>query len=63
MQHGQRFRDLFETAIGLDDDDIDWQAVRPLGRGGFGVVGLFEKKNRWGQTEDVSSQSLHHDPH
>lgn len=34
------------------DDDKDWRPVRPLGQGGFGAVGLWQKFDRNGNVKD-----------
>lgn len=36
----------------LDDDDHDWRPVRPLGKGGFGIVGLWQKFNNYDTVKD-----------
>ena len=48
--------------IGFEDDDLDWEGVRPLGHGNFGAVGLWVGKDKNGTNVKVSSTkapSLH----
>lgn len=54
IQWGERFADLFYNRIGGLNDQ-DWIPERPLGSGGFGVVGLFQRKNERGEIIDVSN--------
>lgn len=41
--------------IGFEDDDLDWEGVRPLGQGNFGAVGLWVGKDKNGSNVKVSS--------
>lgn len=47
------------------DDDINWKPIRPLGQGGFGIVGLWQKFNRHGDVKDslaIKQQKYNQDP-
>lgn len=34
--------------VGFDDNDLEWEGVRPLGKGAFGKVGLWAAKDTQG---------------
>lgn len=41
--------------VGFEDDEFEWEGVRPLGQGSFGTVGLWAAKNNKGVTVKVSN--------
>lgn len=40
--------------VGFEDDDLEWEGVRPLGQGAFGRVGLWVAKDKNGVNVKVS---------
>lgn len=49
---GKPFSNFLDSAPGYNRMDDTWQPVRALGKGGFGMVGLWEKRNRQGVVQD-----------
>ena len=48
------------------DDDTGWRPVRPLGKGGYGIVGLWQKTDNNGTVLDslaIKQQRYHSKPH
>jgi hypothetical protein len=41
--------------VGFEDDDLEWEGVRPLGKGNFGQVGLWAAKDKNGVNVKVSA--------
>ena len=50
----RRIEDVLSSTTYLPQDG-EWTPVRPIGRGGFGVAALFERKDINGETTDVSN--------
>ena len=49
---GKQVSNFLDSSPGNDQMDNSWQPVRALGKGGFGLVGLWEKTNRKGVVVD-----------
>jgi serine/threonine protein kinase len=48
---GSRWAYFLKSATDLDDE-TDWRPIRPLGKGGYGLVGLWQKFNKEGAVID-----------
>lgn len=53
IRNGAKFRHLYQTQLDLRDHE-EWHFDRMLGKGAFGVAGLFLKQGRNDQPVDVS---------
>ena len=53
IRNGAKFRHLYHTQLDLHDHQ-EWHFERMLGKGTFGVAGLFLKKGLDNETIDVS---------
>lgn len=54
--YGNRLAKFIRSPIYSEKDDYDtaaWRGVKPLGRGGFGMAGLWEKRDENGALIDV----------
>lgn len=49
---GKPVSNFLDSTPGNDRMDDSWQPVRALGKGAFGMVGLWEKRNRKGNIQD-----------
>jgi hypothetical protein len=46
------------THVGFEDNELEWRGERPLGRGGFGLVGLYVGRNKEGRDVKVSWEAI-----
>ena len=53
--------EFIRSGIGLVDSSGDWVGKRPLGQGGFGLAGLWERLDEDGNPVDVSEAELETD--
>lgn len=51
---GLAHAEFLATHVGFESDDLDWEGVRPLGKGAFGTVGLWAAKDGTGTIVRVS---------
>lgn len=49
---GKEAANFLDSTPGNDQMDLSWRPVRVLGKGGFGIVGLWQKTNSQDETED-----------
>lgn len=49
---------FIRSQAGINDGDLAWVGKRPLGQGGFGLAGLWEKIDSEGNVVDVRACSL-----
>lgn len=58
--YGKRVAKFIRSPADEDEDPNErWYAIRPLGRGGCGMAGLWEKRNANGETLDVSNGAFY----
>jgi hypothetical protein len=53
-KYGQSNAAFLASPVGFEDDDLQWEGVRPLGQGAFGRVGLWVAKDKNGVNVKVS---------
>jgi serine/threonine protein kinase len=49
---GKNISNFLDSGLGIEGVSESWEPIRGLGRGGFGLVGLWEKRNSKGELED-----------
>ncbi len=50
---GDQIAAFLASHVGIEDDELDWEGVRPLGQGNFGAVGLWVGKDKNGTNVKV----------
>jgi hypothetical protein len=59
---GQATARLLASHVGFEDEDFDWEGVRPLGQGAFGRVGLWVAKDQKGVNVKVGKRQNYNHP-
>jgi hypothetical protein len=52
-EYGHVWATFLASHIGFEDDEFEWEGVKPLGQGGFGMVGHWDAKNKEGSKVKV----------
>lgn len=61
---GKSVSNFLDSTPGTEEMDDSWQPVRMLGKGSFGIVGLWQKIGRKGEIEDdVAIKEMEHPRH
>lgn len=55
---GHKAAIFLASHVGFEDDDYNWEGVRPLGQGAFGRVGLWAAKDKEGNDLKASKNDI-----